>query len=59
MAKTKKCSPAVIATCKWGRTISYGCSYCDYLDKHGHSRGCPPDACDKYEKKAEGKKKCL
>lgn len=30
---------------------------CDYIGKIGHSRGCRPDKCDKFEKKTKKRRK--
>lgn len=57
--KTVKCTESVIQTCAYGRFISLGCAYCDYIDITGHRRGCPADACTKYEQKVKKKKSCV
>lgn len=53
--KTVKCSE-VIKTCKYRGRVGID-EICDYLETVGHSRGCHPECCDKYEKK-EGNEKC-
>lgn len=44
--RVKRCgkSDCKYSTCLGGDLI------CDYLSMMGHSRGCPPESCNKYEK---------
>lgn len=34
-----------------------GATICDFIGITGHSRGCRPDECDKFEKSANGKRR--
>lgn len=45
MSKNPKCK-----SCKY-RGTNYIGNGCDYIEFIGHSRGCPVEECDKYEKK--------
>jgi hypothetical protein len=49
--KTYNCTE-VIDTCVYSTRMS-GMLCCDYLDKHGKSRGCKPSACTVYVRKGE------
>ena len=46
--KTVACSKA-IKTCRYAQKAD-GRLCCDYISVAGHSRGCDPEQCDKYEK---------
>ncbi len=46
---------------KVGKTCIYGCRLsgepiCEYILIEHHRRGCPPEACDKYARKARRRK---
>lgn len=46
--------------CKYKSRLGYGkdqYKICDYIGYKGISRGCPPDQCDKYEKRTKPRKK--
>ena len=46
------CKTCIFKSSDWERkTNGYRCNYIEVV---GHSRGCPPEDCDKYEK---GRKK--
>jgi hypothetical protein len=49
--KTYNCAE-VINTCENASRLG-GTVFCDYLDKHGKSRGCKPPACTVYVRKGE------
>lgn len=52
--KVVNCTPEVMKKCKYGSTTSplnTSTLCCDYLSKVGHSRGCNPTECDKFEKR--------
>lgn len=50
--KTVKCTPSVMKKCAWAYQYNGGTlCYCDYLCRAGHSRGCPPEACDKFKQR--------
>lgn len=49
--KNPKCK-----TCMY-RAADYYENGCDYILVTGHSRGCPVEECDKYERKARKRKK--
>lgn len=52
--KTVKCTPSVMKKCAFSsRYNSNSWMCCDYIGKTGHSRGCPPDCCDKFKKRAK------
>ena len=53
--KSVKCTEAVMKTCKYARYMCSNERYCDYISRTGHRRGCPPEECDKYEKKKKSK----
>ena len=46
--KTVKCTEAVMKKCKYGRCLSGGQCYCNYLEMMNERRGCSPKECDKY-----------
>lgn len=50
MSKNPKCK-----TCKY-RGTNYIGNGCDYIEFAGHSRGCPVEEYDKYEKKPRKKR---
>ena len=51
-SKTVKCTESVMKKCKYSyRYNSSSNTYCDYMTKVGHRRGCSPEACDKFEKR--------
>lgn len=57
MAKTVKCTQSVMKNCKWSfRYNAANSACCDYIGKTGHSRGCPPEACDKFEQRKKAMK---
>lgn len=37
--------------CKYSANVGGGTIICDYLGKVGHSRGCDPEQCNKFEKR--------
>lgn len=50
-----KCTPSVSTQCIWGySTAVRSCGLCDYILRAGHSRGCPPDKCTKFEQITKG-----
>lgn len=50
--ETVKCTQSVMKKCAWSYRHNAGCEiYCDYMCKTGHSRGCPPEACNKFKKR--------
>ena len=53
--KTVNCTNKVMATCEYAFNRGGGTYGCDYIGRTGHSRGCPPSRCNKYNAKA-GKK---
>ena len=55
MNKTHNCNN-VMRTCKYCTVISGNLPVCDYLSMTGSRRGCPPEQCDKYEKKEKKRK---
>lgn len=57
MAKTVNCTKSVMKQCAWSYRYNSGTdAYCDYMSKAGHSRGCPPEACDKFKPREKAMK---
>lgn len=56
-SKTASCSK-VIKSCRYADKVD-GRLHCGYINIAGHSRGCDPEQCDKYEKvvRKRGQKK--
>ncbi len=62
LRKEREMTEAAVQTCsKVGKSCIYGCRLsgepiCGYILVEHHRRGCPPEACDKYVRKARGRK---
>lgn len=53
--KREKCKFCRYSSSKSARSSAYNIT-CAYIEKTGHSRGCRPDMCDKFERRRRKKK---
>ena len=50
--KPVKCTPSVMKKCAWAYQYNANTlMYCDYLERAGERRGCPPEACTKFKQR--------